>query len=329
MSKDGGTTAHGVERERQRLDPFYRAVESVLIGQRRLIDRLLIGLLTDGHVLLEGVPGLAKTLAVRTVARALHLKFQRIQFTPDLLPADVIGTQIYNPRNGEFTVKHGPVFANVVLADEINRAPAKVQSALLEAMAERQVTIGEGTYPVPRPFFVLATQNPIEQEGTYPLPEAQVDRFMLKVVIDYPSRDDELAVLDRMGGLNATAEIEPVLEAESLEGLRQAVDAVYVDAKIKNYLVDVIRTTRHPGEYGLDLGGLIQLGASTRATIALHRAAKGHAFLAGRGYVTPEDIKAMAPDVLRHRLMISFEAEAEDLRPEHLVKQVLDRLPVP
>ena len=329
MSNNGGTTAHAVEQQRMLLDPFYRAVESVLIGQRRLIDRLLIGLLTDGHVLLEGVPGLAKTLAVRTVARALHLKFQRIQFTPDLLPADVIGTQIYNPRTGEFTIKHGPVFANIVLADEINRAPAKVQSALLEAMAERQVTIGEGTYPVPRPFFVLATQNPIEQEGTYPLPEAQVDRFMLKVVIDYPSRDDELAVLDRMGGLNATTEIEPVLQAESLEGLRQAVDAVYVDAKIKNYLVDVIRATRHPGEYGLDLGGLIQLGASTRATIALHRAAKGHAFLAGRGYVTPEDIKAMAPDVLRHRLMISFEAEAEDLRPEHLVKQVLDRLPVP
>jgi MoxR-like ATPase len=329
MSANGGGTANEAERLRERLDPFYRAVEGVLIGQRRLLDRLLIGLLTDGHVLLEGVPGLAKTLAVRTVARALHLKFQRIQFTPDLLPADVIGTQIYNPRTGEFTVKPGPVFANVVLADEINRAPAKVQSALLEAMAERQVTIGEGTFPLPRPFFVLATQNPIEQEGTYPLPEAQIDRFMLKVLIDYPARADELAILDRMGGLDATTDLAPVLEAGELDQLRQAVDAVYVDAKVKNYLVDVVRATRHPGEYGLDLGGLIQLGASTRAVIALHRAAKGHAALAGRGYVTPEDVKAMAPDVLRHRLVISFEAEAEDLRPDNLVKQVLDQLPVP
>jgi MoxR-like ATPase len=314
---------------RPKLDPFYRAVEGVLIGQRRLIDGLLIGLLADGHVLLEGVPGLAKTLAVRTVAAALHLKFQRIQFTPDLLPADVIGTQIYNPRTGDFTVKQGPVFANVVLADEINRAPAKVQSALLEAMAERQVTIGETSLPVPRPFFVLATQNPIEQEGTYPLPEAQVDRFMLKVVIDYPSRADELAVLDRMGGLSATTDIAPVLGAADLEALRQAADSVYVDAKVKEYMIDVIRATRKPADYGLDLAGLIQLGASTRAAISLLRASKAHAFLAGRGYVTPEDVKLAAPDVLRHRLVISFEAEAEDLRPEALVKQVLDKLPVP
>ena len=323
------TAPASIAKLRPKLDPFYRAVEGVLIGQRRLIDGLLIGLLTDGHVLLEGVPGLAKTLAVRTVANALHLKFSRIQFTPDLLPADVIGTQIYNPRTGEFTVKQGPVFANVVLADEINRAPAKVQSALLEAMAERQVTIGETTLPVPRPFFVLATQNPIEQEGTYPLPEAQIDRFMLKVVIDYPSRADELAVLDRMGGLAANAAITPVLDAEDLEELRHAVDSVYVDAKVKEYMIDVIRATRKPADYGLDLGGLIQLGASTRAAIALLRAAKAHAFLAGRGYVTPEDVKLAAPDVLRHRLVISFEAEAEDLRPESLVKQVLDRLPVP
>jgi MoxR-like ATPase len=317
------------EKLRPKLDPFYRAVESVLIGQRHLVDGLLIGLLTDGHVLLEGVPGLAKTLAVRTVARALHLKFQRIQFTPDLLPADVIGTQIYNPRTGEFTVKQGPVFANVVLADEINRAPAKVQSALLEAMAERQVTIGEASYPLPRPFFVLATQNPIEQEGTYPLPEAQVDRFMLKVVIDYPSRSDELGVLDRMGGLDATTDIAPVLSLDELEELRQAVDAVYVDPKAKAYIVDVVRATRKPADYGLDMTGLIQLGASTRAVIALHRASKAHAFLAGRAYVTPEDVKASATDVLRHRLVISFEAEAEDFRPDQLVKQVLDKLPVP
>jgi MoxR-like ATPase len=317
------------EKLRPKLDPFYRAVESVLIGQRHLVDGLLIGLLTDGHVLLEGVPGLAKTLAVRTVASALHLRFQRIQFTPDLLPADVIGTQIYNPRTGEFTVKKGPVFANVVLADEINRAPAKVQSALLEAMAERQVTIGEASYPLPRPFFVLATQNPIEQEGTYPLPEAQVDRFMLKVVIDYPSRGDELAVLDRMGGLTASTEIAPVVGPDELEELRSGVDAVYVDPKAKGYIVDVVRATRKPAEYGLDLAGLIQLGASTRAVIALLRASKAHAFLAGRAYVTPEDVKATAADVLRHRLVISFEAEAEDLRPELLVRQVLDKLPVP
>ncbi|HUR55502.1 MAG TPA: AAA family ATPase [Gemmataceae bacterium] len=319
----------GVEEFRAKLDPFYSAVEGVLIGQRALLDGLLVGLLTDGHVLLEGVPGLAKTLAVRTVARALHLKFQRIQFTPDLLPADVIGTQIYNPRTGEFTVKHGPVFANVVLADEINRAPAKVQSALLEAMAERQVTIGENSLPLPRPFFVLATQNPIEQEGTYPLPEAQVDRFMLKVVIDYPSRADELGVLDRMGSLTANTDIPAVLTPTDLEELRSAVDSVYVDVKVKGYVVDVIRATRKPADYGLDLAGLIQLGASTRAVIALHRAAKAHAFLAGRAYVTPEDVKATATDVLRHRLVISFEAEAEDLRPEQVVRQVLDKLPVP
>jgi MoxR-like ATPase len=323
---NGATDA---DRLRAALDPFYAAVEGVLIGQRRLLDRLLIGLLTDGHVLLEGVPGLAKTLAVRTVARALDLSFKRVQFTPDLLPADVIGTQIYNPRTGDFTVKQGPVFANVVLADEINRAPAKVQSALLEAMAERQVTIGESSLPLPRPFFVLATQNPVEQEGTYPLPEAQVDRFMLKVLIDYPTRGDELAILDRMGGLDSSTDLAPVLSASQLEGLRRATDAVYVDAKVKGYLLDVVRATRHPAEYGLDLAGLIQLGASPRATISLHRAAKAHALLAGRNYVAPEDVKAMAPDVLRHRLVVSFEAEAEDLRPDHLVKQVLDRLPVP
>ncbi|HYH67694.1 MAG TPA: AAA family ATPase [Urbifossiella sp.] len=323
---DGATDA---DRLRAALDPFYAAVEGVLIGQRRLLDRLLIGLLTDGHVLLEGVPGLAKTLAVRTVARALDLAFKRVQFTPDLLPADVIGTQIYNPRTGEFTVKQGPVFANVVLADEINRAPAKVQSALLEAMAERQVTIGDSSIQLPRPFFVLATQNPVEQEGTYPLPEAQVDRFMLKVLIDYPNRADELTILDRMGGIDSSTDLAPVLTAPQLEGLRRAADAVYVDAKVKGYLLDVVRATRHPADYGLDLAGLIQLGASPRATISLHRAAKAHALLAGRNYVAPEDVKAMAPDVLRHRLVVSFEAEAEDLRPDHLVKQVLDRLPVP
>jgi MoxR-like ATPase len=314
---------------RKKLARFYETVESVLIGQRHLLDGLLTALLTDGHVLLEGVPGLAKTLAVRTVARALHLKFQRIQFTPDLLPADVIGTQIYNPRTGEFTVKHGPVFANVILADEINRAPAKVQSALLEAMAERQVTIGDATYPLPHPFFVLATQNPIEQEGTYPLPEAQVDRFMLKLVISYPSRSDELSVLNRMGGLKASTRIDPVLELDDLELLRSGVDAVYVDPKAKGYIVDIVRATRSPADYGLKLANQIQLGASTRGVIALLRAAKAHAFLAGRAYVTPEDVKATALDVLRHRVVISFEAEAEDLRADQLIRQVLDHLPVP
>ncbi|HJZ53939.1 MAG TPA: MoxR family ATPase [Gemmataceae bacterium] len=329
MSDNGSVGAQRVEELRPRLDPLYRAVEGVLIGQRRVLDRLLIGLLSDGHILLEGVPGLAKTLAVHTIARALHLKFQRIQFTPDLLPADVIGTQIYNPQSGGFTVKKGPVFGNVILADEINRAPAKVQSALLQAMEERHATIGDSTFPMPRPFFVLATQNPIEQEGTYPLPEAQLDRFMLKVLIDYPSRADELAILERMGGLNSTTDIPPVLSPDELEVFRRAADAVYVDQKVKEYLLDVVRATRKPGEYGLDLGGLIQLGGSTRAVLSLFRAVKSHAFLSGRGYVTPEDVKMMAPDVLRHRLVISFEAEAEDLRPDHLVKQVLDRLPVP
>ncbi len=314
---------------RELLVPFYTAVESVLLGQRRLLDRLLIGLLTDGHILLEGVPGLAKTLAVRTVAQAMQLKYQRVQFTPDLLPADVIGTQIYNPRTGEFSVRQGPVFANILLADEINRAPAKVQSALLEAMQERQVTIGDTTHPLPRPFFVLATQNPIEQEGTYPLPEAQVDRFMLKVLIDYPSKVDELLILDRMASVNATLDIEPTLSANDLMALRGAVDGLYTDAKVKNYIVDVVRATRTPVEYGLDLAGLIQNGASPRATIALIRAAKAHAFLNGRDFVAPEDVKAMALDVLRHRVIVSYEAEAEELRPDDVVKRVLDHLPVP
>ena len=312
-----------------KLDPFYAAVGGVLVGQRRLVDRLVIGLLTDGHVLLEGVPGLAKTLAVKTVAAALSLQFRRIQFTPDLLPADVIGTQIYNPRTGEFTVKRGPVFANVVLADEINRAPAKVQSALLEAMQERQVTLGDQTFPLPRPFLVLATQNPIEQEGTYPLPEAQVDRFMLKALIDYPAKADELAILDRMGGVDAGTHVSPALGPDDLAELRGAVDRQYVDPKVRGYIVDVVRATRVPAEYGLDLGGLIQCGASPRGTVALVRAAKAQAFLSGRGYVTPEDVKAVAPDVLRHRLILSYEAEAEELKADALVRRVLAGLPVP
>jgi MoxR-like ATPase len=314
---------------RDRLLPFFQEVEKVLVGQRQLIDRLIVGLLTDGHILLEGVPGLAKTLAVRTVARALHLDFRRIQFTPDLLPADVVGTQIYNPRTGEFTVKKGPVFANVILADEINRAPAKVQSALLESMQEKQVTIGDRTYDLPQPFLVLATQNPVEQEGTYPLPEAQVDRFMLKVLIDYPSRAEELMILDRMGPIEPHIDVQPVLTAEELNELRRAVDAIYVDEKIKGYLVDLVQATRRPGEYGLELTGLIQYGASPRATIALGRMARALAFLDGRGYVTPQDVKSAAPDVLRHRLLVSYEAEAEELKAEDILTRILDKLPVP
>ncbi|HJZ91802.1 MAG TPA: MoxR family ATPase [Gemmataceae bacterium] len=314
---------------RDRLGPFFQEVEKVLVGQKHLINRLIVGLLTDGHILLEGVPGLAKTLAVRTVARALHLEFRRIQFTPDLLPADVVGTQIYNPRTGDFSVKKGPVFANVILADEINRAPAKVQSALLEAMQEKQVTIGDRTYDLPLPFFVLATQNPVEQEGTYPLPEAQVDRFMLKVLIDYPNRAEELSILERMGRIEPKIEVRPVLTADELTGLRRAVDAIYVDEKIKGYLVDLVQATRRPADYGLELTGLIQYGASPRATIALVRAARAQAFLDGRGYVTPQDVKLAAPDVLRHRLLVSYEAEAEELKSEDLLTRILDKLPVP
>jgi len=314
---------------RDRLEPFYREVGKVVVGQRPLIDRLLIGLLTDGHILLEGVPGLAKTLAIRTVAQALRLDFKRIQFTPDLLPADVVGTQIYNPRSGEFSVRRGPIFASIVLADEINRAPAKVQSALLEAMAERQVTIGDTSFPLPSPFLVLATQNPIEQEGTYPLPEAQVDRFMMKVRLDYPSRAEELVILDRMGGIEPVLHVESVLDADDLNALRATVNGIYVDEKIRGYIVDLVQATRRPAEYGVKLDGLVQFGASPRATIALVRAGRAAAFLDGRGYVTPQDIRSTIMDVMRHRVIASYEAEAEELTSEHLIRRVLDQLPVP
>ena len=311
------------------LAPFYREMEKVIIGQRGLLDRLLIGLLTGGHLLLEGVPGLAKTLAVRTLAQGLRLAFRRIQFTPDLLPADILGTQIYNPRSGEFTVKKGPIFAHLVLADEINRAPAKVQSALLEVMQERQVTIGDATYPLEQPFLVLATQNPIEQEGTYPLPEAQVDRFMLKVRIDYPSKDEELAILRRMAAIEPNLAVDPMLTPADLFAMRQALDRIYVDEKVERYLVDVVRATRQPAEYGLDIAPYIQYGASPRATIFLTRAAKGMAFLDGRGYVTPQDVKSIGYDVLRHRLIVSYEAEAEEIHSEGLLQRIFNGLPVP
>jgi MoxR-like ATPase len=311
------------------LGPLYSEMAKVIVGQKLMVDRLLIGLLTGGHVLLEGVPGLAKTLAVRTLAQGLRLSFQRIQFTPDLLPADVIGTQIYNPRTGEFTIKKGPVFANLVLADEVNRAPAKVQSALLEAMQEKQVTIGDTSYPLEQPFLVMATQNPIEQEGTYPLPEAQVDRFMLKLKLTYPSKDEELDILNRMSAVEPNLAVEPVLTPSDIFALRNAIDQIYVDDKIKKYIVDIVHATRRPSEFGLDIAQYIQYGASPRATIYLTRAAKGSAFLDSRGYVTPQDIKSLGFDVLRHRVAVTYEAEAEDITSEQLLQRIFDHLKVP
>ena len=318
-----------VRDRRAGLDPLYTEIERVIVGQRAMLDRLLIGLLTGGHILLEGVPGLAKTLAVRTLARGLRLSFSRIQFTPDLLPADVIGTQIYNPRSGEFSIKKGPVFANLVLADEINRAPAKVQSALLEAMQEKQVTIGDTSYLLDAPFLVLATQNPIEQEGTYPLPEAQVDRFMLKLKLTYPSKEEELIILNRMSPVEPKLTIAPVLGPDDLFVLRAALDEIYIDDKIKRYIVDIVHATRRPADYGLDIAPYIQYGASPRATIFLARASKAMAFLDGRGYVTPEDVKSIGPDVLRHRVSVTYEAETEDVTSEALLRRVFDKLIVP
>jgi MoxR-like ATPase len=314
---------------RARLDPLFAEMEKVIIGQRTMLERLLIGLLAGGHILLEGVPGLAKTLAVRTLAGCLHLSFHRIQFTPDLLPADVIGTQIYNQRSGEFTIKKGPVFANLVLADEINRAPAKVQSALLEAMQEKQVTIGDANYPLGQPFLVLATQNPIEQEGTYPLPEAQVDRFMLKLKVGYPSKEEELAILNRMAAIEPDISVQAVLEPAAISELRKTLDDLYMDDKIKRYIVDIIHCTRRPDEFGLDIAPYIQYGASPRATIFLTRAARAQAFLDGRGYVTPQDVKSIGYDVLRHRVAVTYEAEAEDITSDQLLKRIFDHLKVP
>jgi MoxR-like ATPase len=304
-------------------------IGTVIVGQQYLIDRLLVGLLANGHVLLEGVPGLAKTLAVKTLAQTLAATFRRVQFTPDLLPADLIGTQIYNPRDGVFTTKKGPIFAHVVLADEINRAPAKVQSALLEAMAERQVTIGDETHRLPEPFLVLATQNPIEQEGTYPLPEAQVDRFMLKLRVGYPSREEERQILDRMATTQPVKDLKPVVSTDEVLRARALVDQIYVDDKIKDYIVSIVFATREPQAAGLDIGPLVQYGASPRATLALTLAAKAQAFLQGRGYVTPQDVKSIGPDVLRHRVIVTYEAEAEDVDADAIVKRVFDGVPVP
>jgi MoxR-like ATPase len=302
---------------------------NVVVGQKYLVERITIGLLTGGHVLLEGVPGLAKTLAVRTVADAVDCTFSRIQFTPDLLPADVIGTQVYDPRTQTFSPRRGPVFAHVVLADEVNRAPAKVQSALLEAMQERQVTLGDQTFPLPDPFVVLATQNPIEQEGTYPLPEAQVDRFMLKVKVGYPTREEERAILDRMA-VPTPPRARKVVDRESLALARETVHRIHVDERVKDYVVNLVFATRDPRGHGLpELAGLVEWGASPRATLFLVLAAKAHAFLRRRAFVTPEDVKAVAYDVLRHRITLTYEAEAEELTPEKVVSRVLDRIEVP
>ena len=303
-------------------------IAKVLVGQRELIDGLLMGLFTRGHILIEGVPGLAKTSAVKALADTVHADFKRIQFTPDLLPADLVGTEIYRPKTGDFSIKKGPLFNNIILADEINRAPSKVQSALLEAMQERQVTIGEETFQLPAPFLVLATQNPIEQEGTYPLPEAQVDRFTLKLLIDYPSREEEKEIMNRVG-FEAPAAIEPVLESEELDSISQMIHAVYMDEKLKSYIVDIVFASRKPADYGLDIARFIQYGASPRATIFLSLAARAYAFLHGRAYVTPQDVKTITPSVLRHRIIPTYEAEAEDITTEEIVGHLFDGVKVP
>ena len=311
------------------LPDLTREIGKVIVGQQYLVERLLISLLAGGHILIEGVPGLAKTLSVRTLARAVDTKFQRIQFTPDLLPADLIGTLVYSPKDGTFTTRKGPIFGNIILADEINRAPSKVQSALLEAMQERQVTIGENTFPLPVPFLVLATQNPIEQEGTYPLPEAQVDRFMFKLVVTYPNKKEEKEILERMA-ISKEIEIKPVFGPDKIMELRALMNQIYVDEKVKDYILDLVFATREPAQYKLEsIKSLISYGASPRASIMLTLASKAHAFLRGRGYVTPDDVKQIGMDVLRHRVLTTYEAEAEDMTSEHIIKKIFDQIEVP
>ncbi len=318
-----------IKEESNTLSSLIDEMGKVIVGQKHLIERLLIGILANGHILLEGVPGLAKTLSVMTMAKAMKIKYQRIQFTPDLLPADLIGTLIYNPRSGEFTTKKGPLFSNIILADEINRAPAKVQSALLESMQERQVTIGEKTFKLEDPFLVLATQNPIEQEGTYPLPEAQVDRFMLKLNIDYPSKTEEREILERMAVTETDIKVKSVISPGDIKRLRSVVDQIYIDDKIKDYIVDLVIATREPGKYKLDLDEFIEYGASPRATIYLTIASKAYAFLKGRGYVTPQDVKSIGMDVLRHRVILTYEAEAEEMTSEKVIQNIFDNIEVP
>lgn len=312
------------------VDELISEIGKVVVGQRYMVERLLIGLLGEGHVLLEGVPGLAKTLTVSSLAKAIGTGFQRIQFTPDLLPADLLGTLVYNQKEGDFFIKKGPIFSNIILADEINRSPAKVQSALLESMQERQVTIGESTFPLEEPFLVLATQNPIEQEGTYPLPEAQVDRFMLKIKVSYPSRAEELEIMRRNAKTGERAEVKPVVRPEQILSARKVINELYVDERVEQYMVDLVMASREPEKYKLDgLSGLIQYGASPRATINLNLASRAHAFLRHRAYVTPEDVRSIAMDVLRHRVAITYEAEAEEIDSENIVQQVLDTVEVP
>lgn len=304
-------------------------ISKVIVGQLEMIDRLFIALLADGHILLEGLPGLAKTLAVNTLAKVIQCDFKRIQFTPDLLPADLIGTSIYNPKESAFSISKGPIFTNILLADEINRAPAKVQSALLEVMQERQVTIAGETFTAGNPYLVLATQNPIEQEGTYPLPEAQTDRFMMKVKIDYPTMNEEKEILKRMGTLEARPEPRPILTAQDILETRQVVNSIYIDDKIIDYILNIVFATRHPKDFGIKIDGLLMYGASPRASIALKLAAKAHAFLSGRSFVTPHDIKQIANDILRHRLRRTYEAEAEEVSPDDIINTILSNLPVP
>jgi MoxR-like ATPase len=311
------------------IKPLQQEMSRVIVGQKPLLDRLLIALLTNGHVLLEGVPGLAKTLSLKTLAGSVALNFKRLQFTPDMLPADIVGTMIYSPQDGEFRTKRGPIFSNLILADEINRAPAKVQSALLEAMQEHQVTIGENTYPLPNPFLVLATQNPLEHEGTYPLPEAQIDRFMMKVVIGYPNRIEERAILDAMATTEPSLDVRPVVSSEQILKARHIVNSIHIDEKIRDYIVGLVLSTRPPIAASLNLNGYIQNGASPRATINLCLAARANAFLNGRHFVTPQDVKTIALDVLRHRVIVSYEAEAENVTAEDIIRKILDTLPVP
>ncbi len=318
-----------VEQKSEFVRSLFGEMEKVIVGQRYMLERMLIGLLANGHLLLEGVPGLAKTMAVTVLSRAIEAEFRRIQFTPDLLPADLIGTQIYRQSDGQFYTRKGPIFANIILADEINRAPAKVQSALLEAMQERQVSIGEESFALPSPFLVLATQNPIEQEGTYPLPEAQLDRFMLKLKIDYPTKQQEREILDRMAVTDKKLDVKAVIRPSDITEVRSVVDEIYVDDKVKDYIVDVVCATREPEKYGLELGNFISYGASPRATIYLTLAAKAHAFIEGRGYVTPQDVKSIGADVLRHRVIVSYEAEAEDKTSEDIIQTIFDNIEVP
>lgn len=318
-----------VKEQASLINDLMREVGKVIVGQLYLVERLIMAFLADGHVLIEGVPGLAKTLAVRTLSRAVHCHFQRIQFTPDLLPADLIGTLVYSPKDSSFTTRKGPIFANIILADEINRAPSKVQSALLEAMQERQVTIGENTFPLPVPFLVLATQNPLEQEGTYPLPEAQVDRFMFKLVVTYPTKKEEKEIMERMSS-GKEIEVKTVIDPAKIMALRQIVNQIYVDEKVKDYILDLVFASRNPEQYKLEsLKPLIAYGASPRASIALTLAGKAHAFLRGRGYVTPDDIKQVGMDVLRHRVLTTYEAEAEDMKSDQIIKKIFDQIEVP